>query len=107
MDKFYFLGECMVELRATEPSTMQQAFAGDVYNSAVYLKRSFPAIEAGMLTAIGKDGLSEKMLAEFTHHGLDCRFVFQHLGACPSQILKNNDSANGWDTHPKGSKATG
>ena len=91
MDKFYFLGECMVELRATEPSTMQQAFAGDVYNSAVYLKRSFPAIEAGMLTAIGKDGLSEKMLAEFTHHGLDCRFVFQHLEKVPGLYLIETD----------------
>ena len=39
MKNIYFLGECMVELRAMSESKLHQSFAGDVYNSAVYLKR--------------------------------------------------------------------
>jgi 2-dehydro-3-deoxygluconokinase len=36
------IGECMVELRATGADTFARAYAGDAYNTAVYLKRSLP-----------------------------------------------------------------
>ena len=34
------VGECMVELRAIDDSTMRVGYAGDTYNTAVYLRRA-------------------------------------------------------------------
>ena len=40
MQKVVVMGECMVEFSPnTENSNYKQSFAGDVYNTAVYLKR--------------------------------------------------------------------
>ena len=36
------IGECMVELRDAGGGLLSKAFAGDAYNTAVYLKRSAP-----------------------------------------------------------------
>ena len=65
MSKIFFLGECMVELRGVSPDTMGQSFAGDIYNSAVYLKRCFPDIYTSLITVVGRDTLSNKMLERF------------------------------------------
>lgn len=81
----------MVELRAIDDSTMKQSFAGDVYNSAVYLKRSYPSINSGLITAAGKDGLSEKMIQRFHQESLDTTFVFQHQEKVPGLYLIKTD----------------
>ena len=65
MKNIYFIGECMVELRAMSAATLHQSFAGDVYNSAVYLKRCFPQVTTSVVTALGQDNLSKKMLERF------------------------------------------
>lgn len=52
MNTIYFMGECMVELRAMSAATLHQSFAGDVYNSAVYLKRCFPEVSTSVITAL-------------------------------------------------------
>jgi 2-dehydro-3-deoxygluconokinase len=78
MKKICFMGECMVELRPVEPQKLNQSFAGDVYNSAVYLKRCFDDVSASMLTAVGSDRLSNEMMAQFKQDGLDTSYVFQH-----------------------------
>ena len=97
MKQIYFLGECMVELRSIEEGadaqgTMAQSFAGDVYNSAVYLKRSYPEIQTSMVTAIGKDTLSSQMLARFEKEHLGTRFVFRHPEKAPGMYLIETDS---------------
>jgi hypothetical protein len=52
------IGECMVELRAAGADAFAGAYAGDAYNTAVYLKRSLPdgcgAIRAGRGIARGR-----------------------------------------------------
>ncbi|WP_421133764.1 sugar kinase [Alteromonas sp. A079] len=78
MKKICFMGECMVELRPVEPQKLNQSFAGDVYNSAVYLTRCFEGVSASMLTAVGSDRLSNEMLTRFKQDKLDTSFVFQH-----------------------------
>lgn len=52
----------MVELVTAGGSQMQKSFAGDTYNTAVYLKRSAPNISVSFLTAIGEDFLSNELL---------------------------------------------
>lgn len=82
----------MVELRAKDESTMSQSFAGDLYNSAVYLKRCFPDVCASMVTAIGKDTLSKQMLSRFQSEDLETRFVFEHQTKAPGMYLIETDA---------------
>jgi len=91
MKNIYFLGECMVELRAMNESALHQSFAGDVYNSAVYLKRCFPELNAAVVTAIGQDKLSAQMLDRFNSEQLDTRFVFAHDEKVPGMYYIETD----------------
>lgn len=81
----------MVELRTIEDTVMQQSFAGDVYNSAVYLKRAFPNIGSGVITAVGQDSLSAKMLEQFTTESLETQFVFKHNEKVTGMYLIETD----------------
>lgn len=91
MSNIYFLGECMVELRAIEANTMHQSFAGDVYNSAVYLKRCFPAIRSSIVTAVGQDNLSTKMLEVFEAENINASLAFRHNSKVPGMYLIETD----------------
>ena len=51
MTRVICVGECMVELRATGADAFARAYAGDAYNTAVYLKRSLPDAQVQFLTA--------------------------------------------------------
>jgi len=48
------IGECMVELRDAGDGLFGRGFAGDAYNTAVYLKRSAPHLAVSFLTATGE-----------------------------------------------------
>lgn len=66
MKKVVLFGECMIELKQTGsgngvPVQMQQAFAGDVFNAAVYLTRCFNDIDIQLFTALGLDDYSKNM----------------------------------------------
>ena len=91
MTKVFLLGECMVELRKAEANTLIQSFAGDTYNTAVYLKRSFIDIQTSYVTAIGKDSISDEMLAAFESEELDTRFVFREQNRVPGLYLIDTD----------------
>ncbi len=68
----------MIELRHGENGVMHQSFSGDVYNSAVYLKRCFDNVECSIVTAVGHDGLSNEMLNTFRKADLNTDLVFKH-----------------------------
>lgn len=72
---------------------MNLSFAGDVYNSAVYLKRSFPKLESSLVTAVGKDSVSHKMLAAFEDEFVDTQFVFNHESKVPGLYLVETDES--------------
>jgi 2-dehydro-3-deoxygluconokinase len=74
------IGECMVELRPEEPGRFALGFAGDVYNTAVQLKRRAPEIEVQFLTVTGDDGLSGQMREAWRAEGLDPALAFQGAG---------------------------
>jgi 2-dehydro-3-deoxygluconokinase len=64
------MGECMVELRQAGGGLLAQGFAGDSYNSAVYLKRSAPEINVHYVTATGTDPFSAAMRAAWKREGV-------------------------------------
>ena len=41
------IGECMVELRETEPGRLVRSFGGDTLNTAVYLARCLSGTDVG------------------------------------------------------------
>lgn len=64
MGRIVSIGECMGELSETgTPGTLNMGFAGDTLNTAYYLRRSLgPDWQVDYVTAIGTDGLSQRML---------------------------------------------
>lgn len=80
------IGECMVELRQ-EGALYARGFAGDAYNVAVYLKRSFPELEVQFLTATGDDSMSVAMRAAWRQEGIDESLAFTVPGGRPGLYL--------------------
>lgn len=81
------IGECMVELRPVEDGHLRRGFAGDAYNTAVYLKRSDPSIEVSFLTATGDESLSDAMVGTWRSEGINDRLVFRIPGQRPALYL--------------------
>jgi 2-dehydro-3-deoxygluconokinase len=81
------IGECMVELRPVADGHLKRGFAGDAYNTAVYLKRSAPEIEVAFLTATGDESLSDAMVETWRAAGISDRLVFRIPGERPALYL--------------------
>jgi len=82
MKKLFLFGECMVELlnaspNAQLPQTLKQSFAGDVFNTAVYLKRVFSDMQVSIVTAVGNDDFSNNMLSYFEEQDIATDFVYR------------------------------
>jgi len=76
MSNVVVMGECMVEFSPNGAGMLNQSFAGDVYNTAVYLKRlTLNATKVSILTAVGNDEISEKMLTSFSAENIDTSMV--------------------------------
>jgi len=81
------IGEAMLELRPAPHGAgeglLACGVAGDVYNMAVYLKRSDPALSVAFLTALGDDPGSDQIAAAVAAEGLDGGAVARRAGeAC-------------------------
>jgi len=81
------IGECMVELRPVDDGHLKRGFAGDAYNTAVYLKRSAPDIDVAFLTATGDEALSDAMVATWRSEGISDRLVYRIPGQRPALYL--------------------
>lgn len=81
------IGECMVELRPVDDGHLKRGFAGDAYNTAIYLKRSAPDIEVAFLTATGDESLSNAMVETWRGEGISDRLVFRIPGERPALYL--------------------
>ena len=92
MTRVICIGECMVELRATGADAFARAYAGDAYNTAVYLKRSLPDAQVQFLTATGDDALSCAMRKVWSAEGIDDALSFTVNGGSPGLYLIENDS---------------
>jgi 2-dehydro-3-deoxygluconokinase len=85
------IGECMVELRAVGKDHFARSFAGDVYNTAVYLKRSLPTAQVQFLTATGDDAMSGTMRRFWKTQGIDDSLAFTVEGGSAGLYLIETD----------------
>ena len=87
MKNVFLFGECMIELMATSrnesANIMQQSFAGDVFNTAVYLKRTFADVQVNLVTAVGQDQFSLDMIKYFERENIGADFVFKSATKIP------------------------
>jgi 2-dehydro-3-deoxygluconokinase len=85
------IGECMVELRSAGGDAFLRSYAGDVYNTSVYLKRSLPEAQVQFLTATGDDVMSHAMRSAWAGEGIDDSLAFTINGATPGLYLIETD----------------
>ena len=98
--KVLCIGECMVEFspsradpQVDQPGQFQRGFAGDSYNTAVYLARQFsPQVQVSYCTALGVDALSREMLSHFQQEGIHTDNVRLIEDRQPGLYLIENDA---------------
>lgn len=72
------IGECMVELSpAAREAQFSVSFAGDTFNTAWYLRRLRPGWQVDYVTKIGRDDISEQMVAFMADQGLGAAHVMR------------------------------
>lgn len=87
------IGECMVEMRPAGDGLYARGFAGDAYNTAVYLRRALgDAGRVSMLTVVGDDSTSDAMRAEFEAQGLETDRVWTAPGKAPGLYVVELDA---------------
>ena len=91
----YFIGECMVEMRR-DNNVLHTGFGGDTLNAAVYLSRltKNKPITVNYVSALGKDSLSDEMIAFWQSEGLRVECVQRFDDKLPGLYLIETD-ANG------------
>lgn len=92
MTRVICIGECMVELRAVGEDTFARSYAGDVYNTAVYLKRSLPGAQVQFLTATGDDAMSDAMRRRWDEEGIDDALAFSVEGGSAGLYMIETDA---------------
>jgi 2-dehydro-3-deoxygluconokinase len=93
MTRVIAIGECMVELSAAGQGLLRRRFAGDAYNTAVYLKRARPEIQVGFLTVTGSDPLSGEMRRAWAAEGVRDDLAFVDPRLRPALYLIETDAA--------------
>ena len=93
MTRVVAIGECMVELSAAGDGLLRRRFAGDAYNTAVYLKRTRPQIEVSFLTVAGDDPLSSEMRRAWAAEGILDDLAFTDPQRRPALYLIETDAA--------------
>src|SRR5260370_40101064 len=66
------IGECMVELRHRDEQLLELGFAGDSFNTALYMARcnQRERLTVDYVTALGSDPYSEAMLRSWREEGI-------------------------------------
>lgn len=95
------VGECMIELYQQESELFHFGFAGDVYNVAVYFARSIDKSVAAvdMLTAIGVDNYSNRMVDFWCSEGVQSRYLRCIADKMPGLYLVETDEHGERDFH--------
>lgn len=96
MTRVACIGECMVEVAMPRPGAESGRvdFAGDTFNTAVYLKRLAPSAEVAYVTALGTDPVSDRMAEAFAAEGLATDLIERREGRAPGLYAISLD-ANG------------
>ncbi|WP_339720975.1 sugar kinase [uncultured Paraglaciecola sp.] len=91
MQKIVLMGECMLELRQAKDGVMNQSFAGDTFNTAVYMKRLFAQQDIAFMTAVGQDTISQQMVAACSAEDLNNQYVLAKSDRNPGIYLVQTD----------------
>jgi 2-dehydro-3-deoxygluconokinase len=91
MQKVILFGECMLELRQAKGGLMNQSFAGDTFNTAVYMKRTFAQQDIAFMTAVGQDTISQQMVSACSSENLNNQYVFAESERNPGIYLVQTD----------------
>ena len=91
MQKIVLMGECMLELRQAKGGLMNQSFAGDTFNTAVYMKRTFAQQDIAFMTAVGQDTISQQMVSACSLENLNNQHVFAKSDRNPGIYLVQTD----------------
>jgi len=76
------LGECMGELRLSEPGVAEIGYAGDTFNTAVYLRRL--GLETAYASAVGRDDpISLGIMSLLAREGVNASLMIQADGRLP------------------------
>ena len=95
MTRVACIGECMVEVAMPRPGAElgRVDFAGDTFNTAIYLKRLAPSADVAFVTAVGTDPVSERMIEAFVDEGLNTGFVERRESRVPGVYAISLDAA--------------
>ena len=91
MQKIVLMGECMLELRQAKDGLMLRSFAGDTFNTAVYMKRILAEQDIAFMTAVGQDTISQQLLAVCTAENLNNQHIFTKSKRHPGVYLVETD----------------
>ncbi len=88
--KIAVIGECMLEISLGDAPTITQvpssmSFGGDTLNTAVYLSRL--GVQVDYLTALGRDVMSDWMIAQWVGEGVGCDFVERTSDSPPGMYM--------------------
>lgn len=87
------MGECMVELFEQAKNVYHLNFGGDVFNTAVYLKRSCEVPpDVQFFTAVGTDQISDKLVTAVQQEDIDTRLTLRSKTAGPGLYMINTDA---------------
>lgn len=89
------LGEAMVELSldGPPPGPAEVRFAGDTFNTAVYLKRSAPTLSVAFATMLGRDRFSDALVHLMEEEGLDTQLVRRSDTRLPGLYAISTDAS--------------
>ncbi|MCB5228330.1 sugar kinase [Alishewanella sp. 16-MA] len=91
--RIVIMGECMVELYQLVDNVYHQNFAGDVFNTAVYLKRTCEQpVDVQFFTAVGTDLISDKLLRAVEREKIDTSLMLRTKTARPGLYMINTDA---------------
>ena len=82
------VGECMVELSGAGQGLWRQAFAGDTFNTAWYLRALMPAdAQVDYLTCVGQDAISQAMVDFIAGAGIGTGCISRHPTRAPGLYM--------------------
>lgn len=84
----------MVELSLSDatPDLAGVAFAGDTFNTAVFLKRAAPSLDVAYATKLGKDRFSDRIVAMMQDEALDTSLVLRSAERMPGLYAITTDA---------------
>lgn len=92
--KIACIGECMIELAPAGNGLFRQGFAGDTFNTAIYLSRQFsPEVEVSYVTGLGNDPQSDGIRNALQAEGISTDSITLVADKNPGLYMIENDAS--------------